>query len=133
MRRCLFLIALLTLAATPAAARADTASRPWPPATGQGTLMVHYGEEHLDDADGPTLLPKVVEESARYKPALVTTSGDKDNDGTVDQLQRWKQTLSPTTEPASPSSPPWETTTARPRRACPRARRGCSRPACRAT
>jgi len=94
MRRCLFLIALL-LAAIPAAARADTASRPWPPVTGQGTLMVHYGEEHLHDADGPTLLPKVVEESARYKPALVTTSGDKNDDGTVDQLQRWKQTLSP--------------------------------------
>ncbi len=94
MRRCLFLIALL-LAAIPATARADTASRPWPPVTGQGTLMVHYGEEHLHDADGPTLLPKVVEESARYKPALVTTSGDKNDDGTVDQLQRWKQTLSP--------------------------------------
>ena len=124
MRRCLFLIALL-LAAIPAAARADTASRPWPPVTGQGTLMVHYGEEHLHDADGPTLLPKVVEESARYKPALVTTSGDKNDDGTVDQLQRWKQTLSPYDGAGIPFFAAVGTTTARPRRACPRARRGC--------
>jgi len=60
---------------------------------GPGHLFVHYGEEHWNDADGLTLLPKVVEDTARYRPDLVTMSGDKDNDGTVDQLTRWRQIM----------------------------------------
>ena len=86
---------VLAMALLAVPANAAVTDRPWPPATGQGTLFAHYGEEHWNDADGPTLLPKVVEESGRYKPAFVTTSGDKDNDGTVEQLSRWKQILSP--------------------------------------
>ena len=76
-------------------ADAAVTDKPWPPATGAGTLFVHYGEEHWNDADGLTLLPKIVEESGRYKPELVTMSGDKDNDGTVEQLSRWKQIMAP--------------------------------------
>ncbi len=73
---------------------ASVAAKPWPPATGPGQLFVHFGEEHYNDDDGGTLFPKVVAESARYRPELVTTSGDKDNDGTVEQLSAWKQIMS---------------------------------------
>ena len=92
MRRVL-LTALLVLACAPAA-HASIAGKPWPPASGPGQLFVHYGEEHWNDEDGLTLLPRIVEEAGRYRPALVTMSGDKDNDGTVDQLGMWKQIMS---------------------------------------
>ena len=52
---------LLLLAIVAAPARADVTDRPWPPAEGPGTLFVHFGEEHWNDADGATMLPKVVE------------------------------------------------------------------------
>ena len=87
--------ATLAMAFLAGPAHASVTDRPWPPATGQGVLFAHYGEEHWNDADGLTLLPKVVEETGRYKPALVTMSGDKDNDGTVEQLSRWKQIMGP--------------------------------------
>jgi Calcineurin-like phosphoesterase len=83
----LILVVLLVLA--PAA----PAAGPWPPLDGPGHLFVHYGEEHWNDPDGLSLLPKVVEDTARYRPALVAMSGDKDNDGTVDQLSRWRQIM----------------------------------------
>ncbi len=54
---------VLAMALLAAPAHAAVTDKPWPPATGQGTLFVHYGEEHWNDADGLTLLPKVVEES----------------------------------------------------------------------
>jgi len=91
--RRILITALLALACAPAA-QASIASKPWPPATGPGQLFVHYGEEHYNDNDGLTLFPKVVEESSRYRPSLVTTSGDKDNDGTVEQLTSWKRIMS---------------------------------------
>jgi hypothetical protein len=88
----------LTLAATAAlalAAPASAATPPtWPPPSGPGQLFVHYGEEHWNDDDGMTLLPKVVEDTIRYRPALVTMSGDKANDGTLDQLTMWRQIMS---------------------------------------
>ena len=90
MRRLLLTALLAALAWAPATAHGAIAKRPWPPMTGAGHLFVHYGEEHWNDDDGLTLLPKIVEESRRYRPALVTMSGDKDNDGTVDQLTRWR-------------------------------------------
>ncbi|HEX8648925.1 MAG TPA: hypothetical protein VF715_18665 [Thermoleophilaceae bacterium] len=73
---------------------AHAASTPWPPREGPGHLFVHYGEEHWNDDDGLTLLPKTVEDSARYKPALVTMSGDKDNNGTVEELTKWREIMS---------------------------------------
>jgi Calcineurin-like phosphoesterase len=89
-RGSLLLSVLVVLTLAPATARA---AGPWPPVDGPGHLFVHFGEEHWNDADGLTLLPKVVEDSARYRPALVTMSGDKDNDGTVEQLTRWRQIM----------------------------------------
>ena len=86
------LAALLALVlAAPAAAATEAA--PWPPVTGPGNLFVHYGEEHWNDDDGLTLLPKVVAETIRYRPALVTMSGDKANDGVVDELTRWRDIM----------------------------------------
>ena len=93
MRRTLLALVLIALTC-PAAAGAALAGQPWPPATGPGQLFVHFGEEHYNDDDGLTLFPKVVAESGRYRPLLVTTSGDKDNDGTVEQLTSWKKIMS---------------------------------------
>jgi len=93
VRRAVLSLSLIALACAPAAG-ASVATEPWPPATGPGQLFVHYGEEHFNDDDGLTLFPKVVEESGRYRPDLVTTSGDKDNDGTVEQLTSWKEIMS---------------------------------------
>ena len=93
MRRALSTALLAVLAFAPAAAHAGIAKDPWSSRSGLGDLFVHYGEEHWNDDDGLTLLPKVVEESRRYRPALVTMSGDKDNDGTVDQLTKWHEIM----------------------------------------
>lgn len=84
----------MALTLLPGAAVAAKPSEPWPPAKGPGLLFVHYGEEHWNDEDGLTLLPKVVADSALYRPALVTMSGDKGNDGEVEQLERWEQIMS---------------------------------------
>ena len=80
-------LALLACVAAPASAR--LAEKPWPPATGKGQLFVHFGEEHINDADGGTLLPKVVGEVSRYDPALVTLSGDKANNGVEEEFTLW--------------------------------------------
>ncbi len=93
VRRAVLSLLLIALACAPAAG-ADVATKPWPPASGPGQLFVHFGEEHFNDDDGSTLFPKVVQESGRYRPDLVTTSGDKDNDGTAEQLSAWKQIMS---------------------------------------
>jgi len=93
VRRTVLTALLLALACSPA--QAAISKKPWPPAAGPGQVFVHYGEEHWNDDDGLTLLPKIVEESGRYRPALVTMSGDKDNDGTVDQLGIWKSIMQP--------------------------------------
>ena len=71
----------------------QAAAAPWPPRTGPGELFVHYGEEHWNDDDGLTLLPRVVADTARYRPALVTMSGDKANDGNTAQLTRWREIM----------------------------------------
>lgn len=93
MLRALPIALLAALVCAPAAAHGAVAKHPWPPMTGPGDLFVHYGEEHWNDDDGLTLLPKVVEESVRYRPAMVTMSGDKANDGVTEQLARWEQIM----------------------------------------
>jgi len=92
LRRSLLIALLLALACTPAA-RASVAKDPWPPATGSGEFFAHYGEEHWDDEDGLTLLPTVIEQVRRYRPAFVTMSGDKSSDGTTPILERWRQIM----------------------------------------
>lgn len=84
------LAALMT--AVPAQA---TPKRPWPPVPKQGSLFIHFGEEHWNDDDGLRIFPKVVRESGLYRPDLVTASGDKDSDGTVENLERWRQLMEP--------------------------------------
>lgn len=87
------LTAALALACALAAPAAGAATLPWPPADGTGNLFAHYGEEHWNDDDGMTLLPKVVEDTARYRPALVTMSGDKANNGNVEELTKWREIM----------------------------------------
>ena len=83
--------ALIALTTTPAFA--FTSAEPWPPADGPGVLFVHYGEEHINDEDGETLLPKIVQVAAKYEPSLVTMSADKANDGETDQLELWRDVM----------------------------------------
>ncbi len=91
MRRALLLSLLALIAVAPAAA----ASAPWPPPGRSGQLYVHMGEEHWNDDDGLTLLPKVVADSIEFRPDVVTMSGDKANDGRTSELARWRQIMEP--------------------------------------
>jgi hypothetical protein len=81
----------LLLATAPAAAAVKRSKAPkiWPPKNLPGKLFVHFGEEHINDADGATLLPKVVGTSTRFRPDLVTMSGDKADDGEEEQYRLW--------------------------------------------
>ena len=80
----------LTLAA---AAPAAGAPKLWPPVKGPGDLMVHFGEEHIDDADGEIIFPKVVADSSRWQPRAVVTSSDKSSNGTEENLLAWKAVM----------------------------------------
>jgi len=62
----------------------------WPPAGGPGHVHVHYGEEHLDDLDGPAIFPKVIADTIEFSPDLVVASADKSSNGTVENLTTWK-------------------------------------------
>jgi len=86
--------ALLGLLAFAAAAGAEPAKRPWPPIPKDGLLFAHFGEEHWNDKDGAKLLPQVIRDTARYRPNLVTTSGDKSSDNAVANLSEWKRLMS---------------------------------------
>jgi len=91
---CVILATLLALLGLVTAAPASGKQRPWPPIP-KGAAFVHFGEEHWNDDDGLRIFPKVVRASSRYRPDLVTASGDKDSDGTVANLRRWKQLMAP--------------------------------------
>ncbi len=84
---------LFLTGATAEVAQGARADKPWPPATGPGLLFAHFGEEHFNDADGGTILPAVVDSVAAYKPALTTMSGDKGEDGEVEQLEAWEKIM----------------------------------------
>ena len=84
-------ITVAGLVAAAPAASAKPLSVPWPPIPKKGALFVHFGEEHINDADGATLLPRVVSESIRYRPDLVTMSGDKADDGEEERRQTVNQ------------------------------------------
>lgn len=84
------LAAVVAAMACAPAAQASRATHPWPPATGPGLLFAHFGEEHFNDADGATILPRVVDSAAAYRPVLATMSGDKGDDGEPEQLLGWK-------------------------------------------
>lgn len=85
------LTALLMAGAGSSDALAARAPTVWPPRVTHGKLFVHFGEEHWNDEDGERLLSKVVADTARYRPAAVVMSADKDDDGTVESLERWKR------------------------------------------
>ena len=90
----------LTLAAVlpllvPASAAGARAKEPWPPIPKRGLFFTHYGEEHIDDADGIRILPRVVRDTARYRPDVVTMSADKASDNSVENLSAWKQVMTP--------------------------------------
>lgn len=79
----------------PATASAKRAKDPWPPIPKRGLFFAHYGEEHLDDDDGVRILPRVVRDTARYRPDLVTMSGDKASDNSLENLTGWEQAMTP--------------------------------------
>ena len=95
MRSVLFAITCLACASVNLgfAESSSAAKRPWPPIPKNGSTFVHFGEEHLTDLDGGRIFPKVVRDSSRYRPDLVTTSADKSNDGTVENLKGWRRVM----------------------------------------
>jgi len=92
MRRALAAAVLGALAASASALAADPER--WPPKEGKGSLMVHLGEEHIDDADGERILPRVVADSIAWSPRVVVMSGDKSSNGTEENLLAWKEVMS---------------------------------------
>jgi hypothetical protein len=86
---CILAAAALLLGAPSAAAR--LAEEPWPPVEKRGLSFVHFGEEHVDDDDGPRIYPRVVRSSARYRPELVTASADKASDNSPENFATWTQ------------------------------------------
>jgi hypothetical protein len=94
MRRPLALAVAVAAASTVAAPAGAAVPERWPPATGPGVPMVHFGEEHLDDEDGELILPKVVADTIGWAPKLVVMSGDKTSDGTEQNLLAWKEVMS---------------------------------------
>jgi hypothetical protein len=91
--RLAMLVALALVAALVPSAHAAGPPKAWPPPDGPGRVVAHYGEEHWNDPDGKVLLSKVVEDVARYRPALVTMSGDKANNGTPQELEPWLEIM----------------------------------------
>jgi hypothetical protein len=87
-------VAALAVAGLVAPAATAAAPKTWPPVDGPGQLFVHYGEEHLDDADGPRIFPKVIADSIRFRPDVVITAADKSSDGTEENLNAWKAHMS---------------------------------------
>lgn len=94
LRGLLGIVASLALGAGGEAAGAPAPAQ-WPPASGPGTLFVHFGEEHVTDPDGKRIFPRVVAAAAAYRPRAVLTSADKANDGTVENLASWKSLMAP--------------------------------------
>jgi Calcineurin-like phosphoesterase len=86
-------VLLAALLAPGTVAGKEKAPKMWPPRDGKGSLFVHFGEEHVNDPDGAVILPKIVRESARYRPDLVTMSGDKVNQGTREELRLWRDVM----------------------------------------
>ena len=86
-------LVMILIALWPSPAEARVANRPWPPIPEGGLSFVHFGEEHVDDPDGPGILAAVVASSARYKPDAVTMSGDKGDDNSVQTFESWKRAM----------------------------------------
>ena len=95
MLRTLSLAGAVTISVLATASGAHGAApKVWPPVDAQGDLFVHYGEEHLTDADGERIFPKVIADTIRFKPDVVVTSADKSSNGTEENLNAWKQYMS---------------------------------------
>ena len=90
MRYAVTILALLLAGAATQAAYAVPAPKTWPPAGGPGTAHAHFGEEHLDDLDGPAIFPKVIADVVKFNPDVVIATGDKSSNGTPENLTAWK-------------------------------------------
>ena len=89
------LACLLGCLACAPAARAALAADPWPPRAASTPLFAHLGEERWDHANGAAILTRAVSDTARYRPELVTLSGDKGANGTADGLSAWRAFMAP--------------------------------------
>lgn len=90
-RLCVLLAAAALLFPSTGAAE----KRPWPPVPQRGAFFVHFGEEHWNDDDGLRIFPSVIRQSRRYEPDLVAASGDKDADGSAENLRTWEELMEP--------------------------------------
>ena len=82
------------LACAPAAGGA-VAADPWPPLDASTPLFAHLGEERWDHSGGAAVLGRAVSDVARYRPRLVTLSGDKAANGSSAELSAWRGFMAP--------------------------------------
>jgi hypothetical protein len=89
------LACLLGCLAFAPAAGAAVAAEPWPPREARIPLFAHLGEERWDHVNGAAVLTRAVADTARYRPDLVTLSGDKAANGTGGELSAWRAFMAP--------------------------------------
>lgn len=86
------------------ASAAKKASRPaWPPLPKKGEVdVVHFGEGHWNEGQGPLTMPILVQDLLRYDPEMVLFSADIADIGTFDRLACWRQIIRPSTKRGTP-------------------------------
>ena len=77
---------------------ARAADKPaWPPAPEKGTLdVVHFGEAHWNEGQGPLTMPILIQDVLSYDPRFVAFSADIADIGTLDRLACFSQIIRPT-------------------------------------
>ena len=83
---------------------APKAARPaWPPRPERGAFdVVHFGEAHWNEGQGPLTMPILIQDVLRYDPNFVAFSADIADIGTVDRLACFTQIIRPTTAAGIP-------------------------------
>ena len=84
---------------------APPASSPaWPPPPEKGAIdVVHFGEAHWNEGQGPLTMPILIQDVLSYDPNFVTFSADIADIGTLDRLACFTQII----RPAVAAGIPW--------------------------
>lgn len=68
----------------------------WPPPPVRGEFdLIHFGEGHWNEGQGPKTMPILVQDLVRFRPDLVTFSSDMADIGTVDRLACFRSIMGP--------------------------------------
>jgi hypothetical protein len=70
----------------------------WPPPPEEGAIdVVHFGEAHWNEGQGPLTMPILIQDVLSYDPSFVTFSADIADIGTLDRLACFTQIIRPAT------------------------------------